>query len=612
MYLMTAKSSSRGRSYEYVRLCESVWKNGRSTRRIVATLGRTDQLEPHLERLFELCRGQQPDAAQPTPLRSLRYGPFLALRCLWQELGLPQLLGPLSDRVLVLVANRLTAPGSEHALADWLRSYFACDAQGRRFVPAYRSDAERQASKTPRVRVQAFQLQRWYRTLDALLPLKERLEEQLFERFRHLFAPHCDLVLYDLTSTYFEGLGPAPLARRGYSRDQRPDAPQVLVGVAMVDGLPVSHTVFEGNRRDATTVPEVIADLRRRFGLGRFVFVGDRGMKSEASLAALESAGLGYLMAVQGRRNPRMEEALGRLQEGAWQACEEADGSAKQNGSRVQEVTADGETVRRLVVYSPEREQHERQLRQAQQEKVRQRLERLAERVAAGEFARKAERAHKARQEQPAAGQGEPQSGQRVPVQDGAAALIGDAAGRILARDNGQRYYDWRLRADGQLEYWENAPCAAEKRREGHWLLETEEQGLSAVEAVRSYQDLWRVEAAFRSLKDVLELRPVWHRAEERVRAHVLVAALALACDRVLQRKLRQAGLELLSSKAAWTALETVSLVEFELPGGQRKAGVCVNGEEGGPGSEAYQVLQALGAKLEVPQPPEGTDKTVY
>ncbi len=420
------------------------------------------------------------------------------------------------------------------------------------------------------------------------------------------------MVFYDLTSTYFEGLGPGLLGRRGYSRDQRPDAPQVLVGVAMVDGLPISHTVFEGNRRDATTVPEVIADLRRRFGLGRFVFVGDRGMKSEASLTALESDGLGYLMAVQGRRNPRMEEALGRLQEGAWQACEEADGSAKQNGSRVQEVTADGETVRRLVVYSPEREQHERQLRQAQQEKVRQRLERLAERVAAGEFARKAEREHKARQEQPATGQGEPQSGQRVPVQDGAAALIGDAAGRILARDNGQRYYDWRLGQDGQLEYWENAPCAAEKRREGHWLLETEEQGLSAVEAVRSYQDLWRVEAAFRSLKDVLELRPVWHRAEERVRAHVLVAALALACDRVLQRKLRQAGLELLSSQAAWTALETVSLVEFELPGGQRKAGVCVNGEEGGPGSEAYQVLQALGAKLEVPQPPEGTDKTVY
>ena len=181
--------------------------------------------------------------------------------------------------------------------------------------------------------------------------------------------------------------------------------------------------------------------------------------------------------------------------------------------------------------------------------------------------------------------------------------------GRILARDNGQRYYDWRLGPAGQLEYWENASCAAERRREGHWLLETEEAGLNAVEAVRAYQDLWRVEAAFRSMKDVLELRPVWHRVEERVRAHVLVAALALAFDRILQRKLEQAGLELLSSRAAWAALEAVSLVEFELPGGQRKAGVCVNG---GEGSEARRVLRALGAQLEAPPPPEGVERTVH
>ncbi len=612
MYLMTTTSSSRGRSYEYVRLCESIWKNGRSSRRIVATLGRKDQLEPLLDRLYELCRGHKPPAADdPVPLRSFRVGPFLALRALWHELSLHDLLGPaLSDRVLVLVANRLTAPASEHGLADWLRTYFACDSQGRRFAPAYRSEAERKASKTPRVRVQAFQLQRWYRTLDALLPLKNRLEEHLFDRFRDLFAPQCDLVFYDLTSTYFEGLGPSELGQRGYSRDRRPDAPQVLVGVAMVDGLPVSHTVFAGNRRDSTTVREVIADLRERFGLGRFVFVGDRGMKSEASVAALEGEGLGYLMAVQGRRSPRMEEALERLEEGAWQACEDAAGQAKQNGSQVQEVTREGERVRRLVVHSPERERHERKLRGAQQEKVRQKLERLAARVAAGEFARKAERERKVREKRAAEDGGEG-SGKPEEAKD-EAALIGDAAGRILARDHGQRYYDWRLGETGELEYWENASCAAEKRREGHWLLETEEQGLSAVEAVQAYQDLWRVEAAFRSMKDVLELRPVWHRVEQRVRAHVLVAALALACDRVLQRKLERAGLDLLSSRAAWAALEAVSLVEFELPGGTTKAGVCVNGDDGGHSSEARRVLQALGVKLEVPQPAAGVDRTVH
>ena len=612
MYLMTTRSSSGGRSYEYVRLCESIWKNGRSTRRVVATLGRKDQLEPLLDRLYELCRGRPSAANDPVPLRSFRVGPFLALRALWHELGLPALLGPLSDRVLVLVANRLTAPASEHGLADWLRTYFACDSRGRRFAPAYLSESQRQARSNPRVRVQAFQLQRWYRTLDALLPLKNRLEEHLFDRFRDLFAPQCDLVFYDLTSTYFEGLGPSELGQRGYSRDRRPDAPQVLIGVAMVDGLPVSHTVFAGNRRDSTTVQAVIADLRERFGLGRFVFVGDRGMKSEASVAALEGQGLGYLLAVQGRRSPRMEEALGRLREGAWQACEDAAGQAKENGSQVQEVTQEGERVRRLVVHSPERERHERKLREAQQEKVRQKLERLAARVARGEFARKAERERKAREKQAAAAAASGEASGKPEAAKDAAALIGDAAGRILARDHGQRYYDWRLGEGGQLEYWENASCAAEQRREGHWLLETEEAGLSAVEAVGAYQDLWRVEAAFRSMKDVLELRPVWHRVEQRVRAHVLVAALALACDRVLQRKLERAGLELLSSRGAWAALEAVSLVEFELPGGKTKAGVCVNGDDGGHSSEARRVLQALGAKLEAPQPPEGAERTVY
>ena len=307
-------------------------------------------------------------------------------------------------------------------------------------------------------------------------------------------------------------------------------------------------------------------------------------------------------MAVKGRRNPRMREALERVRADGWQNCEDAAGAAKQNGSRVQEVTKSGERVRRLLVHSPEREQHERQLREAQQEKVRQRLERLAERAREGEFARQAERARKR------AAEAGPESGSETePPEE--AELIAAAAGKILARDNGQRYYDWGLDKAGQLRYWENANCLAEKRREGHWLLETEETGLSAVEAVRAYQDLWRVETAFRSMKDVLALRPIWHRVEERVRAHVLVAALALAFDRVLERKLARAGLDLLSTQGAWAALEAVSLVEFELPSGVRKTGVCVNGEDG---SEARRVLQALGAKLEAPPAPPSGEREIH
>ena len=604
MFPMLVKSTSRGHSYEYVHLCESVWKHGRSSRRTVVSLGRKDLLAQHLDRIFELCRGHKPASPDDAvPLNSFRIGPFLALRRLWHEFGLPERLGNLSDRVLVLVANRLTAPASEHALADWLRTYFACDSQGRRFAPAYLSDAQRQAAQNPRVKVQAFQLQKWYRTLDALLPLKAALEEHLFGRFRHLFAPHCDLVFYDLTSTYFEGLGPAELAQHGYSRDQRPRNPQLLVGVAMVDGLPVSHTVFAGNRRDSTTVQEVIADLRKRFGLERFVFVGDRGMKSEASVAALEEQGLGYLMAVQGRRNPEMEAALQAVREEAWAPCEGADGRVKANGSRVQEVTEEGSRRRRFLVHSPERERHERKLREAEQDKVRERLERLRERVALGEFGKRAQREVQAERERSEV--------EAEAVREQAAGLIGEAAGKILSQNHGQRYYDWRLAGEERLEYWENESCAQEKRREGHWLLETEETELGAVEAVRAYQELWRVEAAFRSMKDVLELRPIWHRTDERVQAHVLVAALALTFDRILQRKLEKAGLRL-SSRAAWEALEAVSLVEFEMPGRPPKAGICVNGEEGGHGNEARKVLRALGVALEAPQPPENGDRIVH
>ena len=277
MYPKIIRTTSRGKTYEYVYLCESVWENGRSHRRTVLSLGRKDLIAPHLDRIYELCRGQRPPSADDSiPVSSALIGPFLALRRLWDLLGLPRLLGPLSDRVFALVLNRLTDPCSKHALADWLTTFFTCDSEGRRFVPAYLSDAERQAARNPRVRVQAFQLQRWYRTLDKLLARKEDIELHLFNRFRSLFRLNCDLVFYDLTSTYFEGRGPQNLARHGYSRDQRRRNRQVLVGVTLMDGLPLAHVVLAGNRQDSTTVGEVVKDVRERFGLGRFVFVGDR------------------------------------------------------------------------------------------------------------------------------------------------------------------------------------------------------------------------------------------------------------------------------------------------------------------------------------------------
>src|SRR5262249_44961979 len=197
----------------------------------------------------------------------------------------------LSDRALALVANRLMAPGSEHAMARWLESDFVCDRMGRRFVPAWRKDDVRRVSSTPRVRVEMHELKQWYRTLDELLAHKNTIEQALFLLLRDLFSLQVDVVFYDLTSTYFEGKGPPDLAANGHSRDGKPRNVQVLVGMVMVDGWPIAHHVFQGNWRDAKTVPDVVSDLEKRFGLKRIILVGDRGMATSQNIDQLKSGG---------------------------------------------------------------------------------------------------------------------------------------------------------------------------------------------------------------------------------------------------------------------------------------------------------------------------------
>lgn len=146
---------------------------------------------------------------------------------------------PLADRALVLTAQRLCDPQSEHRLAAWLETEFVCDRRGRRLLPQWKSQG--------RVRVDLTWLQRWYRTLDHVLPHKAHVETELFARLRDLFTLEAEMVFYDLTSTSFGGAGPAGLAVLGYSGDGKPRNRQVLVGVVMINGWPIVHHVFHGS-----------------------------------------------------------------------------------------------------------------------------------------------------------------------------------------------------------------------------------------------------------------------------------------------------------------------------------------------------------------------------
>ena len=592
MFLRIVKAAGgKGVQHEYVRLVESYRQGGKVKQRLIASLGRKELLLEHLDALNRLLRGEKPAPTseaghhEAVALQAWDWGVSLVAGALWRELGLEQILDrrakgrrgssvALADRVLALVANRLEAPGSEHGLAGWLETSFVCDRHGRQWRPEWRDEAERRASATPRVRVGFRQLQRCYRTLDQLLVLKPTIEKELFLRLRDLFSLKVDLVLYDLTSTYFEGHGPARLGAHGYSRDGKPRQRQVLVGLVMVDGWPIAHHVFAGNDRDASTVPSVLADLEQRFGLDRLVFVGDRGMITRDNLALLRAHGQGYILGRNRRRSPEVAGYIASAT-GPWHQCPLAiNGAEKKDPPKtlVCEVECDAPGTRILVVHSDERLAFEKAEREKAMAKVARQLEALARRVAQGRL----KAAHK----------------------------VGAAAGRILARNHGQRYWDWSYE-DGVFRYFEH-PLNFERELagEGKYVIQCEGVSLSAVDIVRLYKELSEVERGFRNLKDVIDMRPIYHQTDERVQAHIFVAALAFLLHRALEKKLKAAGIEL-SATEALGALKTIRVVDIDLGNGETKR--CVT-----PGSErATRILAALGITDRNPPAPPKQDQTL-
>jgi transposase len=657
MFLRIVKvPGSSGTVHEYVRVVTSVREHGKVRQKVIANLGRRDTLQALWPQLQRLLQGEG-DASHAQLARQLSldgdveivdastWGPALVVRALADELGLCRLLDqsrrrprpiagddPHDDwvsRVLVLLANRLTQPASEHGLAAWLESYFVCDRRGRRYTPVWK--------RHHRVQVDFTQLMRWYRTLDHLILNKDEIEVGLYQRLRDLFEFEPELVLYDLTSTYFEGHGPA-MARHGHSRDGKPRNVQVVVGVVMVAGWPIAHHVWAGNTRDVTTVPEVLLDLAQRFRFRRVVFVGDRGMVSEKNLGMLRgeaaeteaaaseaaepaetgrseedsaetvacedplgeeseasvSAGAplvtaaeatrelkrlqvtcGYLLGMVRRRNPEVEKLIDRVKDDAWIDCPGGINAQEKTPSprtRVQEVRGDRAGVRCFVIDSDERREYEQRQREKTMGRAREALAKVEQRVALGRL--------------------------KDP------AKIGAAVERALQRHYGYRYYAWELK-EGTLQITEHpVRLAQEKKYEGKYLLQTDQTEITAVEAVQQYKQLAEVERAFRNMKDPLSLRPIHHRTEHRVRAHIFVAALAFLLNRLLEQRLKASQTNL-STGDAWSALETIRHVTFRVQG-ERRTGIT-------PGStRARQVLKALAiTDLRPPTPPPSESTTM-
>jgi len=381
----------------------------------------------------------------------------------------------LSERIFPLLANRLSRPVSEHALAQWLEDFYVSTAQGSRWMPAWKQSG--------RVKVSFDQLKLWYQSLDDLLAEKERIEKAVYLELRHLFSLQPDLVFYDITSTYFEGAGPAELGRFGYSRDGKPRNRQIVVGVVMMDGWPIAHHVFAGNRLDQTMVLEVVQDLNQRFALNRVVFVGDRGMMTMGNVEQLRQSKQGYLLGLQRRHRKDTFDYIQQAEASPdWQLCPVGITAAEKTvvpQTRVVEVAGKQTGVRVFVVHSEEREVYERNMRELSMEQTRKELQALKVQVEKGQLK--------------------------------GADKIGAAAATRLRRHHGQRYFAWELR-QGKFHFFEHPTnLAREKALEGKYVLQTEERHLSPLQAVAAYKELNEVERGFSHLKSLLELRPVYH-----------------------------------------------------------------------------------------------------
>ena len=433
----------------------------------------------------------------------------------WQQLGLREILqhAGLSDSACrmseAMTLNRLIFPLSEHAMPDWIRRTALGDILGVDFSSLH-DDA-------------------LYRNLDRLYPNRERIEAELAEREKTLFNLDDTLYLYDLTSTYFEGeAANNPQAKRGYSRDKRPDCKQVLVGLVLDrDGFPKAHEVFEGNRQDRTTVGEMLDSLEKRTGRkpGATVVV-DRGMAYEEDLAAIQARGFHYLVA---GRQPERNAWLAEFEQGEnWEEVVRTPSprNPDQEKSRVRIKRQRQGDVVYLLCLSEGREEKDRAIRESHEQRLKKDLKKLQARIEKEQL-QTLEKIHQ-------------------------------AIGRLKERyPRVARYYRMDYDAERKTLTWEEnrEKKAIAEKLDGGYVLKTDRQDLTAEEIWSTYILLTRVEAAFRAMKSPLLERPLFHHLEKRTQTHIFLCVLAYHLLVAIEKRFLDGGVH----TSWWTLREQLS-----------------------------------------------------
>jgi transposase len=519
MYLRHTTIRKNGKVHRYWRLVRSVRVGRRVIQQTVAHLGELDERgrveasglarrligAPEDAQLFD--DGSR-DVAVPVRLKGIRiersrqFGDVYLALALWRGMGLEdlceRLLPPGQERIswakmaAVLVAARFCEPSSElHIAEDWYRRTALCDLLQL---------GDEEVNKD-----------RLYRGLDHLLAHKATLEAHLSKRCGELFAVQNEVLLYDVTSTYFEGLAEGnPQAKRGYSRDHRPDCKQVCIALVVTfDGFPLGYEVFAGNTHDSRTLQTVVATMEARHGVVGRVWITDRGMASAENLAWLRETGRRYIIGAPKSELKKFSAELARPD--GWRTVQE--------GVEVK-LARDLETAETVILCrSADRRSKERAMHDKFSQRIDTALQRLARRITRSK--KPLDQAQVNRQIGRILQQNQ-RAGARFVI---AVQRVGCPAGFRLSVSYKDAFDDWAAIS------------------EGTYLLRSNITDWSDAQLWKAYIQLTQAEAAFRIQKDQLNVRPIWHQREDRVQAHILVCFLAFVLWKCLEMWQSRAGL---------------------------------------------------------------------
>ena len=526
MYLRIINLKRGDKQYKYLKLVETTRDKKKIVQKTLLNFGNIEQwpedkLNELVFQLNEFCNLNLGPRAEDVDVHdAFDFGACFAIDTIWKELNLSATIRShmkehtcdidIVPPVKAMVFNRLLEPSSKLRVSEWVTT---------------QAIHEIFPKKIP--------LHHYYRSLDYLMAHKASLEEDIFWNVNDIFNLDLSLVFYDLTSSYFEG-GCCDIAKRGYSRDHRPDCRQIEIGLLVNrEGIPIAHEVWEGNIKDQKTVTDALETMQKRFNVKRCIFVGDNAMATPGNITLLRDKNYEYITSLKLLKDSR---ALALLKDSSLPDYEHF--TKLKDNLFIHEIHSPGKDfnpIERIIIcYNPERAQVTCQKREEKLNKSREYLQSIIDKP--------------------------PQRGRRKRPEKIIAMVE-----RNLRKMGSHKYFTYTFTKDGVFEYHDNLTTIDHAQRtDGICMLLTNSSQLTPQEVALGYRTLSEVEQAFKEIKNFLRIRPIYHYKDLRVRGHVFFCVLAYLIEKFIEKKLKQSQLTL-STQKALQILKPLRMVRYSV-----------------------------------------------